>query len=145
MEHTAQNLKETCELADDFAKSIKKQEQKATVIALYGNLGSGKTSFVQGVAKTLGIKKTVISPTFVIERIYALEGESWKRFVHIDCYRFEKASEVKSIDWDEIIKEPDNLIFIEWADKIENELPKDSIKIYFEFVNENTRKISIKI
>ncbi len=145
-ETLTKNPQETGALAREFAVSIASSGGKegARVVALYGDLGSGKTSFAQGVAKALGVGASVISPTFVIERIYILSHKNFDHLVHIDCYRIETAEEMRRLDWDEKIKNPKNLILVEWADKIEEILPKDSVRIYFEHVDENKRKIVIQ-
>jgi tRNA threonylcarbamoyladenosine biosynthesis protein TsaE len=153
-EHTSQNLEETHALAKNFLQKLgggsdpppaDSLPEHAMIVALYGDLGSGKTSFVQGVAKALGVEKTVISPTFVIERVYPLVGQTWENLVHIDCYRFENKSEADSINLHEVMEDPRNLIFIEWAEKIEDKLPPNISKIYFKHIDENIRRITISI
>ena len=148
MEILSKNLNQTLEMAEQFVKKLLKYKDNsrkmAQVVALYGDLGSGKTSFVQGCAKTIGISNTIISPTFVIERIYKISADSFTHFIHIDCYRIEDEKEIENLGWNEIINNPKNIIFSEWASKIEKILPKNTIKIYFEFESENTRKIDFK-
>ncbi len=165
MRHETVHSKETQSLASKIVKELLAAEKKknhATVIALYGDLGGGKTTFTQGVAKALGVKETVPSPTFIIERIYKINKKSFTptpknfgvssqdergftRFIHIDAYRLENSTELKNIGWEEMIQNPKNFIMIEWANKIESVLPKDAIKIYFEHAGENKRKIIVKI
>ena len=142
-ETTTRNLEETFVCASEFALSLTLQEDRGTVVALYGELGSGKTSFVQGVAKALGVDVTIISPTFVIERIYKLSHKNFDRMVHIDCYRIEDASEMTLLGWDEKTKNPRNLIFVEWAERIEEILPPHTTRVYFEFVEETIRRIKV--
>ncbi|NQV93307.1 tRNA (adenosine(37)-N6)-threonylcarbamoyltransferase complex ATPase subunit type 1 TsaE [Candidatus Kaiserbacteria bacterium] len=101
----------------------------ATVIGLYGDLGAGKTTFTKTLAKTLGVSETVTSPTFVIEKIYTLTGQKFSHLIHIDAYRLEGSHELKQLGWDTIVSDPQNLIIIEWADKVEDILPKHTRKI----------------
>lgn len=145
MEYIAHNVKETRKIAEMVIKNIlnKEKTNKAVIIALYGDLGSGKTNFAQAVARELGISETVPSPTFVIERIYEIKKSQFTHFVHIDAYRMDKSDELKQIGWDEIIEDRRNIILVEWADKIENVLPKHSIKIHFEHMDEQKRKITV--
>ena len=140
--HKTATLQETQKIAKDFAGTLVLQE-KATIVALYGDLGSGKTTFVQHIAKALGVEITVTSPTFVIERVYKLTGQKFDHLIHIDCYRIEESPEITLLGWNEKVTNPRNLIFVEWANRIEEILPKDTIKIYFESVDEKTRNIRV--
>ncbi|MBI2048979.1 MAG: tRNA (adenosine(37)-N6)-threonylcarbamoyltransferase complex ATPase subunit type 1 TsaE [Parcubacteria group bacterium] len=134
---------ETTHRANDFIKGLVPRENMATVVALYGDLGSGKTTFVQSAAKALGVDATIISPTFVIERVYKLKNQPFEHLIHIDCYRIDASKEIALLGWDEKIANPRNLIFVEWAERIEGILPKGTIRIYFEHAGETTRKIKI--
>ena len=128
------NFEETQDLGKEFAKTLKGGE----TVALYGNLGGGKTTFTQGLALGLGIKKRIISPTFIIIRTYALRP---KTFYHIDLYRIETADDIRGLGIDEIINNSNNIVVVEWAEKMKNFLPKERIDIYFEYLDENKRKI----
>jgi len=131
--------------ADIFLETITQKDKfkHACVVGLIGTLGSGKTTFTQFTAQKLGIKDNVLSPTFVIEKIYKIpDNKTFSNFIHIDAYRIEDEKELKVLGWDEIIENEENLIFVEWADKIENILPEDTIKIHFSFINNTTREIS---
>lgn len=108
------------------------------VIALHGDLGNGKTTFVQGFARGLGVEKRIISPTFVIVRKYALKE---KNFYHIDLYRVQASRDIEGLGLKEILEDENSIVAIEWPEKIENILPKDKITIEFFQVDENTRKI----
>jgi tRNA threonylcarbamoyladenosine biosynthesis protein TsaE len=139
---------ETKKLAQRFAQKILKigPKNKAIILSLVGNLGSGKTIFIQGFAKELGIKEKVLSPTFVIFKKHKIESStnSFRNFYHFDCYRIKKASEVLTLGFKEIISHPENIVAIEWADKIKRILPKGSISIFFVFLGKNKRKIIFK-
>lgn len=137
-EFLSKNLKETKELAKSFAKKIKriKKNRNAIIIGLQGELGAGKTTFIQSFAKGLGIKAKITSPTFVLMKNY-------KNFYHIDCYRIKNTKDILGLDFKEIISNPKNIIMIEWAEKIRKILPKDAIWIRFKIINKNQRKIEI--
>ena len=141
MKVLSKNLTETEKIAEDFLANIKFEGKKARIIGLYGDLGSGKTTFAQNIAKLLGIKDFVTSPTYVIEKAYPLGGQKFDRMIHIDLYRIESAKELLHLNWEEIITDPKNLIFIEWPEKISEILPKDMMKINFRFIGENEREI----
>ena len=83
MKYTAKNLEETQKIAADFVKNLSAGTNGATVVGLYGELGSGKTSFAQGLAGALGISEKVVSPTFVIEKIYELANQKFSHLIHI--------------------------------------------------------------
>ncbi|MCR4284071.1 MAG: tRNA (adenosine(37)-N6)-threonylcarbamoyltransferase complex ATPase subunit type 1 TsaE [Parcubacteria group bacterium] len=152
MKKITTNLKETQSLASDLAKEIMKESgDKAKVIGLIGDLGAGKTTFTQAFAETLGVKEKVSSPTFVIEKIYKIpklrkcdvRRKQFEHLIHIDAYRIEDNREIIHLGWKEIIDNPKNIILVEWADKVEEILPKDTQKIFFKFIDENTREIKM--
>lgn len=137
------NVEETQAIALPLAKQLKGGE----TLALYGELGAGKTTFVQGLAKGLGIKK-IISPTFIIIRTYKLSFKrrplpKLKSFYHIDLYRTESKKDIQGLGLQEIMNNKNNIVAIEWAQNLGNLLPKKRIDIYFEYLSDNKRKISI--
>ncbi len=119
-------------LSNEILKEIL-ENKKAIVIGLEGDLGSGKTTFVQGIAKGLGIKGKITSPTFVIMKKYDF-------LYHIDCYRI-KSKDLLELDFKEIIKQSGNIVVIEWAERIKKVLPKDVIWMKFEYLDKDKRKI----
>lgn len=139
------DIKETKAFASCFAKEIvKKSGNKAKVIGLIGDLGAGKTTFTQAFAEAFGVKEKVLSPTFVIEKIYKLKGQGdFAHLIHIDAYRLNDPEELITLGWNEIIENPKNIILIEWADKVEKILPKDTQKIFFKFIDEDRREIEM--
>ena len=144
MEILSKNVAETNKEAGKLANKLVPLGSKATVIGLYGNLGSGKTTFVQGLARALGISEIVTSPTFVIEKIYKLPTDSqFDHLIHIDCYRLEKESELEVLGFNNILNNPRNLIVIEWPEKVKEIMPADHRQIHFEFVDGQTRQINI--
>ena len=117
----------------------------AVVLALMGDLGSGKTTFAQMFAKALGIDEKIKSPTFIIMRKHKLKHEAqFKYFYHFDVYRIHSEKEILNLRWEEIINNPQNIVLVEWADKIEKILPKKCVKIEFEHLRGDKREIQIK-
>ena len=104
---------------------------KATVVALQGDLGSGKTYFVQNFGKILGVTEPIISPTFVIMNIYRIDWRGFKKLVHIDAYRLEKEQELLNLGWEKLLEDSENIIFIEWPERVEGLIPKESKRILF--------------
>ncbi len=147
----------TKELGKIFSKKILKFSSKKTavIIGLQGNLGSGKTCFLQGFACGLKIKEKINSPTFVIMKKFQISRPplassqandrqtsfKFQNFYHIDCYRINKPKELLLLDFKKIISEPQNIIAIEWANQIKKILPKKIITIKFTFIDKNKRKI----
>ncbi len=133
-------------LALDFF-SVQKNKVSATVVGLYGNLGSGKTAFTQATAKILGIEESITSPTFVIEKIYELpkggleKQRPYRHLIHIDAYRLESPSEMLRLGWEALVADPANLVLVEWPEKIAEIMPENHTKIHFTFVDETTREI----
>ena len=142
------SIKETEKVAKNFVEEITRAErarrnnQNALIVGLYGELGSGKTTFVKGIAKVFGLEKTITSPTFVIEKIYKLKNQVLDNLIHIDAYRLKSGDELLSLGWEEISKNPKNIIFIEWPENVNDILPSDVEKIKFRFVDENVREIT---
>ena len=114
------SYEETQKIAADFADTLKGGE----VIAMYGDLGAGKTAFTQGLAKALGIKQHVTSPTFTIVNEY----EGRLMLYHFDVYRIADPEEMYEIGYDEYI-ESDGVCIIEWAELIEDVLPDEYMKV----------------
>ena len=147
------NFEETKILGEKIAKDLK----SGGVLVLYGELGSGKTTFVQGFAKGLGIKRRIISPTFIIVRTYKLETQkskvksqnynsklkSLERFYHIDLYRIQNEKKIEDLGIGEIINDPNSVVAIEWGEKMGSLLPKKRWNVRFEYLDEERRKIAI--
>ncbi|MGL4392193.1 MAG: tRNA (adenosine(37)-N6)-threonylcarbamoyltransferase complex ATPase subunit type 1 TsaE [Fusobacteriaceae bacterium] len=126
---------------NEIAKKLAMAVKENTVIALNGELGTGKTNFVKNFAKELGVKENLKSPTFN----YYLEYKSGRLpLFHFDVYRLEKSSEIYELGFEDCINSG-GVTLIEWADNIKMELPKDYIEITFWHVGqENKREIEIK-
>lgn len=145
MEIITKNEKETKKVGAILAKEILKANFKESfILALEGELGGGKTTFLKGFARSLGIKKRIFSPTFTIMRKFKIRNSKFENFYHFDCYRIEKPKEILDLGFKEIVKNPKNIVAIEWAGKIKKIIPKNSLWIYFEFLNLKKRKIFLK-
>ncbi len=140
MKFISNSIEETQKFAADFAKKLK----PGAVLALYGSLGAGKTAFIQGLAKGLGFRGKVFSPTFIFVRPYKIGDRKSKieTLYHIDLYRLEETKELKSIGIGEFLAEPNAVSAIEWPEKIEKFLPKGATKIKIEVLGENKRGIT---
>lgn len=114
----------------------------ACVLALHGDLGAGKTTFVQTLARYLGVDDTVTSPTFVIMKSYHTTHELFTQLVHIDAYRIDDIDEMRPLRFREILAAPESLVCIEWAERIETLLPEHTIHLTFSG-NEETRTIIV--
>lgn len=104
-------------------------QNRATVIALSGDLGAGKTTFVQLLANELGLTESVTSPTFVIMKQYETNHATFATLVHIDAYRIETADEMRPLGFAAIVQQPNTLVCIEWAEKIADVLPQVDYRI----------------
>ncbi len=116
--------------------------EKATVLALHGDLGTGKTTFTQVLARRLGVTESVTSPTFVIMKGYELCDQPFDQLIHIDAYRVEQSGELRVLGFDELLQRSRTLIVIEWAEKVADLLPKDTIDLRFTVAGE-TRIITL--
>ena len=146
--YTTYSPAQTKNLAKRFAQGILKisLKKKAIVIALKGELGSGKTTFLQGFAKGLRIKDKILSPTFVLMKKFLIPNSRFliQWFYHIDCYRIKKPEEILFLGFEEIISNPKNIVAIEWAEKVNKLLPRESIILGFKIKGEKKREIKIK-
>lgn len=144
-EFITKNTKETEKFGASLAKEISQKEtgQKAVVLGLEGELGAGKTTFVKGFAKASGIKEKILSPTFVLIKIYKLKTTNYKLFYHIDAYRLKDHKDLISLGIKEILDNPENIVLIEWSDRVSKILPKKYLKIHIDHISEKERKILI--
>lgn len=135
MEFLSKSILETEEIAKRLAETLKGKE----IIALYGDLGAGKTAFTRALADFLGIKDLVSSPTFSIMNEY--QSDKFKIY-HFDMYRVNSLEDLESTGFFDYID--NGVIIIEWAENIEKELPHGAIKIHINKAkDENTRVIKI--
>jgi len=139
MENIINTAQEMQKMGNDLAERILKEDKnKALIIGLEGELGSGKTTFIQGLAKGLGIEELITSPTFVIMKKYDF---SKGKLYHIDCYRID-LKDLIELDFKEIINNPKNIVVIEWAEKVKDILPKNTIWMKFEYLDKDKRKVT---
>ncbi len=139
------NLSELSAFAKDFLTTLSNHKNEhATVLALSGDLGAGKTTFVQTLAKELGVVEIVTSPTFTIMKGYQMSKENgFSLLIHMDAYRIESLEELRPLRFAEILADKNNLICIEWAERINTVLPQDTIHLDIKIIEEEKRKISI--
>jgi len=149
-----QSFKETQKLGQELAEKL----IPGQIICLSGDLGSGKTTFVQGILKELGIERPYTSPTFVIMKEYKKKNTKRKKqstnksqktnlqvqnIYHVDAYRI-KEKDILNLGWEEIINQPDNLIVVEWAERIKKIIPANAQWINFSWEGKEKRKIVFK-
>ena len=128
-------------LAHIYTKVNKKG---ATIVALSGDLGAGKTTLTQAIAKELGIKQKIASPTFILLKTYKIKNPHFTLMHHIDAYRLEKPEHVEKLLWNSLISDTNNLIFLEWPEQIGKLLPKNVVKIQLAHTKDGKRKIVVK-
>jgi tRNA threonylcarbamoyladenosine biosynthesis protein TsaE len=137
-EFITENSKQTKKLGEMLASEVK----NGKIICLTGELGSGKTTFTQGLLKGLKVKGPYTSPTFVIMKKYS------ENIFHIDAYRV-KEDDIINLGWEELINPPvggkQNIVIIEWADRIKKIIPKNVLWVEFKWMDENKRKIIFKV
>lgn len=131
------SAEETKDLARKFAKEV----NPGDILVFFGNLGSGKTTFIQGLANGLGIERRIISPTFIIVRHYRLEKKN-SSFYHIDLYRTGEKNDLIGLGLDQILTE-NNIVAIEWGEKLNGLMPDKRIEIKLKNI-EDKREILIK-
>jgi len=129
----------------NFAKKFAKQLIGGEVLCLVGDLGAGKTIFTKGVAAGLKVKNIITSPTFVLMKNYQVsEHQQIKNLIHIDAYRLINGQQLLEIGVKDFLNQPENIVIIEWADRVRDILPKKTIEIIFKINKNNQRKVIIK-
>jgi tRNA threonylcarbamoyladenosine biosynthesis protein TsaE len=129
-EYITKNPDETIQLGIKFAKKLKKGD----IVCITGELGVGKTVFVKGIAKGLGIKERIISPSYILVREYPE-----KKFYHIDLYRIGPKDFIQS-GLEQYLSD-ENICVIEWADRAKSIITGKCIKVKIELIDKNKRKI----
>ena len=142
METITQSARETQKLGETIGNSLK-PGALATVLLLHGDLGSGKTTFVQGLAKGLGVSERIVSPTFILMRHYELSNQLFTTLYHIDLYRLDEANSLESLGLEELFQDPHALIVIEWPQRLGKVKPEGATMMNFSVVSENKRRITI--
>lgn len=129
---------ETLDQIDDIAKDFLKYYKDNRVFAFYGDLGSGKTTFIKALCKNLGAKETTKSPTFTIVHTYT--NELNEELYHMDCYRINSIQELKEIGYEDYFYSG-NYCFIEWAEKAESLFSDDVVRIRIQVNDFNNWRI----
>jgi tRNA threonylcarbamoyladenosine biosynthesis protein TsaE len=143
MEGTVRNLEELSAAARAFVEKLSPKEDGATLITLSGELGAGKTAFTKALASALGVEEEVTSPTFVLEKVYLLpEGRNFSRLAHIDAYRLKEGSELAALGFDELMKDKDTLVILEWPERVQDALPHATHTLTLTSNAEGVRTIS---
>ncbi len=131
----------------EFIDTLKASTNKdrATVVYLHGDLGSGKTTFTKNLCQALGLDIDITSPTFTILKKYPFQVAGFENLIHIDAYRLTSYEDLLKIKFDEYLHDPKNLIFIEWPSIIENDQIIPDIQIRFQHLkNMDERSITIE-
>lgn len=134
----------------DFANQVfllicQNKYHHATVLALQGDLGSGKTTFTKELAKLFKITETITSPTFVIKKNFEINNQDvfFEKLIHIDSYRLDLAKELENLGWHDDLNNQKNLIVVEWPERVLDLMPKNYFLIKFEHVDETTREVEV--
>ena len=130
-----ENEQETEALGERFASDL----PGGTVVAMYGDLGAGKTAFVRGMARGMGLRCRVSSPTFTIVNEYLGERE----LIHFDMYRLSGADELFDIGWEDYLSRG-AVCAVEWSEKVEDAFFGDEIRVTIEKLGDTRRKITIE-
>ncbi len=165
--YKSSSSEKTKEFGEKIAKrlALSAQRDEALVVALQGELGAGKTTFTQGFFNGLGIKRRAVSPTFVIMRRYevpakreaqiakrksasgrlAIGDKRFANIYHFDAYRLKKAEDLEVLEFGDILSNSENIILIEWPERIKEILPKSTVWLKFQHgKKENERVIWLK-
>jgi tRNA threonylcarbamoyladenosine biosynthesis protein TsaE len=145
MQMVSQSSEDTRAIAARFATQIEALmagRTTALVVALRGELGSGKTTFTQGLAHALGVSQTPKSPTFLLAKEYPIP-HTQRSLWHLDCYRLSGHQDLVTLDLHHIFSDPRNVILIEWPERVGDGLPRDHIEIHFAHNGNDTRSITM--
>ncbi len=123
-----------------YGKEVAQRLEVGRVVGLIGPLGAGKTVMIKGMCKALGYDGIVTSPSFSLINIYS--GRIM--LYHFDCYRLEGIHDLEDIGYEEYFYSNDGICLVEWADRVEDALPKNATLIHLEIVSENERRITIE-
>lgn len=141
-EYTTKSEGETIKLGEEFAKKLNASD----VVFLTGDLGSGKTTFTKGVARGLGVTTRIISPTFVLLRTHKTNNKfsQIQKIYHMDLYRLNSEEELKGVDLQDFLQDPQGLMLVEWPNLSQNLVKKNVWKVNFKIYYGDNRKITIK-
>ncbi|MBI2640263.1 MAG: tRNA (adenosine(37)-N6)-threonylcarbamoyltransferase complex ATPase subunit type 1 TsaE [Candidatus Sungbacteria bacterium] len=139
LEVVTKSPRETQKVAQMLARTLLKSH--FNTIALEGELGAGKTTFVQGFAGALGIREKIQSPTFVLLKIYKIKKGRVRHLIHIDCYRLKSAEALIHLGLKNLLEDKDAIILIEWADRVRKFLPKNTVWVRFKHGSNHRERI----
>lgn len=128
-------------VAEELLRAVSPQENTATLVTLSGDLGAGKTTLSQAIGRALGVKETIVSPTFVIMKRYATKDARFSTLVHIDAYRLKGKGELVPLGWEMLLREPRTLILLEWPERVEGAIPKIAFPIVLSHEGDEERYI----
>ena len=117
-----------------FAKDVLSKlapKNTAIVVALVGDLGAGKTTFVQALGKELGVTETMQSPTYVLMKKYQTTNSKFQTLIHIDAYRLENPEEFTALRPEQFLQDPKTLVVVEWPEKVAGALPPADLTVNF--------------
>jgi tRNA threonylcarbamoyladenosine biosynthesis protein TsaE len=125
----------------EFAKGLARELKPGSVLCLEGQLGSGKTTFIKGLAEGLGLKRPeqVKSPTFVLMHIYKARTPLY----HFDCYRLDSLEELENIGFSDFVNDPHAISCVEWAEKAGHLIPDSARRIHFKILGTSKRSIAV--
>lgn len=132
------SAEETILLGEKLGRKLKGGD----VVCLTGDLGGGKTHFTKGIAKGLNIEELVVSPTFIVMRIY--ERNNLPDLYHLDLYRMNSVKDLDGMDLEDIIGNPEAIVVIEWPERAKEIVPENAIWVKFAYVDDQIRKIEIE-
>lgn len=145
MEISTQSAEETCNLGEKIGNYLKKQPNvnTACILLLQGELGSGKTTFMQGVAKGLGIPHRLVSPTYILVKEYEINEGNYQKLYHIDLYRLTKMRETDMMQFADIFANSNAICAVEWPERLDTKLAS-AVNVQFFVAGENSRRIRIE-
>jgi tRNA threonylcarbamoyladenosine biosynthesis protein TsaE len=147
MQKVSKNDRETAQIAKIFLNRILKRNighQNALVVGLSGDLGTGKTAFTQAVARHLGIKNKISSPTFVIIKKYPIKLKEYNFLFHLDAYRLQNEKELLHLGWEKIINKKEHLVFIEWPENVSKIIPSGAEFVHISHIKDGYRNFKLK-
>ncbi len=140
MLHQSSSPEQTKQIATEFARTL----NGGDVVFLVGDLGSGKTTFVQGLAEALNYSDPVRSPTFALMNIYPTQHAQIKKIIHVDLYRLNDDSELRALALEEFLDDPHALMVIEWPQRLESIIKKPHYEVKFDLKTDEERSITIE-
>ncbi len=139
MQHTSHSPEQTKKIAAEFAKKLRGGE----IVTLEGELGAGKTTFVQGLAEALGAEGPVRSPSFTIMNLYRIPKGPIREIVHLDCYRLKRPEEVQNLGLEDWFQKKDTIVLVEWPDMVPAVAWKPTHRLRFTYGSGSDRVVEM--